>query len=413
MELAYGFFLSLLACGLLSWMLFRASNRNELLRKQERSLERQLLELELEKKIEKNQVQLLQEKLRFQESEMERMGKRFQQEFELLSNRILEEKSRKFTFQNQENLSRILEPLIKDLDAFRKQVQDSYSQESKERFSLENKVRELAQLNQKISQEAQNLTNALKGNAKHRGNWGEAILETILQNSGLERNRHYSLQEFLRDDAGNPLLGVDGKKMQPDVIIHYPDNKNVIIDSKVSLLAYENYCNCPDEGDQQVFLQQHLKAVKTHVDELAGKQYEAYAKALDFVIMFVPLEAAYMVAVQADERLWEYAYKKRVLLISSSNLIAALKLIKDLWIRDDQTRNALEIAEKGGRMYDKFAAFLKNLEDIGRHLDRSQESYQTAVRQLKTGKGNLISQAEKLKSLGVNARRQLPGGQQD
>ncbi|SEJ49196.1 DNA recombination protein RmuC [Cyclobacterium xiamenense] len=413
MEALYGFFLCLLGCGILSWLLVRATARNKALEEQIKSLDRQQLELELEKKFEENQVQLLQEKLRFQETEMERMGKRFEQEFELLSNKILEEKSRKFTFQNQENLSRILQPLARDLEAFRKQVQDSYTMEAKERFSLENKVRELAQLNQKISQEAQNLTNALKGNAKHRGNWGEAILETILQNSGLEKNRHYSMQEFLRDEAGNPLLGMDGKKMQPDVIIHYPDDKKVIIDSKVSLLAYENYCNATEDSEQHAFLQQHVKAVKTHIDQLSGKQYEAYAQALDFVIMFVPLEAAYMVAAQADDRLWEYAYKKRVLLISSSNLIAALKLIKDLWIRDDQTRHALEIAERGGRMYDKFATFVKNLEDIGRHLDRSQESYQTALKQLKTGKGNLISQAEKLKNLGVNARNQLPGDKQD
>lgn len=352
-------------------------------------------------------------KIHFQETEMDKMGTRFQQEFELLSNRILEEKSKKFTSQNQENITRILQPLTKDLEAFRKQVQDTYTQEAKERFSLETRVRELAQLNQKISQEAQNLTNALKGNSKLRGNWGEAILETILQNSGLEKNRHYSVQEYLRDEAGNPLLGIDGRKMQPDVIIHYPDNKKVIIDSKVSLLAYEQYCSEENEANQQTNLNQHVRAIKTHIDQLAAKQYESYARALDFVIMFVPLEAAYMIAIQADERLWEYAYKKRVLLISSSNLIAALKLIKDLWIRDDQTKNALEIAERGGRMYDKFATFLKSLDEIGRHLDRSQESYQTALKQLKTGKGNLISQAEKLKGLGINARNQLPEGRQD
>ncbi|WP_162417223.1 DNA recombination protein RmuC [Cyclobacterium roseum] len=413
METSYLLFLSLAGIGVLSWLLFKAAAKNKALEESLKLVERQQLEQELEKKHQDNQAKLLQEKLQFQETEMEKMGKRFQQEFELLSNRILEEKSKKFTFQNQENITRILQPLSKDLEAFRKQVQDTYTQEAKERFSLENRVRELAQLNQKISQEAQNLTNALKGNSKLRGNWGEAILETILQNSGLEKNRHYSIQEFLRDEAGNPLLGMDGKKMQPDVIIHYPDDKKVIIDSKVSLLAYEQYCSEDMEADQQSLLNQHVKAVKTHIDQLAAKQYEAYAQALDFVIMFVPLEAAYMVAIQADERLWEYAYKKRVLLISSSNLIAALKLIKDLWIRDDQTKNALEIAERGGRMFDKFASFLKSLEDIGRHLDRSQESYHTALKQLKTGKGNLVSQAEKLKTLGINARNQLPGSRQD
>lgn len=413
MEATYLLLFCLAGIGVLSWLLFKATAKTRVLEESLKKMERQQLEQELEKKHQDNQAKLLQEKLQFQDSEMEKMGKRFYQEFELLSNRILEEKSKKFTFQNQENMTRILQPLSKDLEAFRKQVQDTYTQEAKERFSLENRVRELAQLNQKISQEAQNLTNALKGNSKLRGNWGEAILETILQNSGLEKNRHYSIQEFLRDKAGNPLLGMDGKKMQPDVIIHYPDDKKVIIDSKVSLLAYEQYCGEDKEADQQSMLNQHVKAIKTHIDQLASKQYEAYARALDFVIMFVPLEAAYMVAVQADERLWEYAYKKRVLLISSSNLIAALKLIKDLWIRDDQTKNALEIAERGGRMFDKFASFLKNLEEIGRHLDRSQESYQTALKQLKSGKGNLVSQAEKLKNLGINARNQLPDSRQD
>lgn len=413
MEVMYGLFLCLAGIAILSWRLHNATTKNKRLEETLQISDRQRLEQEWEKKHLEKQVQLLQEKIHFQETEMDKMGTRFQQEFELLSNRILEEKSKKFTSQNQENITRILQPLTKDLEAFRKQVQDTYTQEAKERFSLETRVRELAQLNQKISQEAQNLTNALKGNSKLRGNWGEAILETILQNSGLEKNRHYSVQEYLRDEAGNPLLGIDGRKMQPDVIIHYPDNKKVIIDSKVSLLAYEQYCSEENEANQQTNLNQHVRAIKTHIDQLAAKQYESYARALDFVIMFVPLEAAYMIAIQADERLWEYAYKKRVLLISSSNLIAALKLIKDLWIRDDQTKNALEIAERGGRMYDKFATFLKSLDEIGRHLDRSQESFQTALKQLKTGKGNLISQAEKLKGLGINARNQLPEGRQD
>ena len=283
--------------------------------------------------------------------------------------------------------------------------------ESRERFSLERKVKELAELNQQISQEAKNLTNALKGNSKIRGNWGEAILETILQNSGLEKDRHYSIQGFLKDENGQALLGPDGKKMQPDVIIHYPDDKKVIIDSKISLIAYEKYSIAQGDTDQKSALELHVKAIKTHIDQLSAKQYEAYAKALDFVIMFIPLEAAYIVALQADPKLWEYAYKKRVLLISSSNLIAALKMIKDLWIRDDQSKNAIEIADRGGKVYDKLANFLNSLEDIGKHLDKSQESYATAIKQLKTGKGNLISQAEKLKSLGVNARNKISENQ--
>lgn len=373
-----------------------------------RALEQAKHQLALENNNLSNKIEFLNEKMVFQEKELEKMGKKFQMEFEILANKILEEKSQKFSTQNQENIEKILHPLGKDLAEFKKQVQDSYSLESKERFSLEKKVKELAELNQQISQEAKNLTNALKGNSKIRGNWGEAILETILQNSGLEKDRHYSVQEFIKDDAGQPLLGIDGKKMQPDVIIHYPDNKKVIVDSKISLMAYEKYCSASEDSNQKANLDAHLKAIKIHIDQLSAKQYEAYSKVLDFVIMFIPLEAAYIAALQGDPQIWEYAYKKRVLLISSSNLIAALKMIKDLWIRVDQNKFAMEIAERGGKMYDKFASFLGNLEDVGKNLDRSQESYQTALKQLKSGKGNLVSQAEKLRTLGINAKSKIP-----
>ena len=384
---------------------------NEALLISVKSLEKENHELALDKGKLESELLFLKEKLIFQKQELDKMGTRFQQEFELLANKILEEKSKKFTNQNQENISNILQPLGKELEAFKKQVQEAYAMESRERFSLEGKVKELAVLNQQISQEAKNLTNALKGNAKIRGNWGEAILETILQNSGLEKDRHYSIQGFLKDENGHPLIGPDGKRMQPDVIIHYPDDKKVIIDSKISLIAYEKYSSTIGETEQKLALDLHLKAIKTHIDQLSAKQYESYAKALDFVIMFVPLEAAYIVALQADPQIWEYAYKKRVLLISSSNLIAALKMIKDLWIRDDQSKNALEIAERGGKLYDKLSNFVNSLEDVGKHLDKSQDSYNTAIKQLKTGKGNLLSQAEKLRTLGVNARNKISGEQ--
>ena len=384
---------------------------NEALLISVKSLEKENHELALDKGKLESELLFLKEKLIFQKQELDKMGTRFQQEFELLANKILEEKSKKFTNQNQENISNILQPLGKELEAFKKQVQEAYAMESRERFSLEGKVKELAVLNQQISQEAKNLTNALKGNAKIRGNWGEAILETILQNSGLEKDRHYSIQGFLKDENEHPLIGPDGKRMQPDVIIHYPDDKKVIVDSKISLIAYEKYSSTIGETEQKLALDLHIKAIKTHIDQLSAKQYESYTKALDFVIMFVPLEAAYIVALQADPQIWEYAYKKRVLLISSSNLIAALKMIKDLWIRDDQSKNALEIAERGGKLYDKLSNFVNSLEDVGKHLDKSQDSYNTAIKQLKTGKGNLLSQAEKLRTLGVNARNKISGEQ--
>jgi len=274
----------------------------------------------------------LKEKLETQTKELENIGQKFSNQFELLANKIMEEKSVKFSQQNKESIEKILQPLGQEFGEFKKKVEETYDKESKERFSLEEKVKELVTLNQQISDEAKNLTRALKGNAKTQGNWGEAILETILQNSGLEKNRHYVLQEFLKDASGEYILGPNGKKMQPDVTITYPDDRKVIIDSKVSLVAYEQYYSSDDIEEQKLALAAHLKSIKIHIDQLSAKQYDGYAKVLDFVIMFVPMEAAYITAVQADPNLWEYAYKKRILLISSSNLIAALKMIKE----DDQ-----------------------------------------------------------------------------
>ncbi|MBS9523009.1 DNA recombination protein RmuC [Litoribacter alkaliphilus] len=350
----------------------------------------------------------LEDKLAAQTADLEKLGQKFTQQFELLAGKILEEKSQRFSQQNKENIELILKPLNNELGEFKKKVEETYDKESKERFSLEKQVKDLMALNYQISEEAKNLTAALKGNTKTQGNWGEAILETILQNSGLEKNRHYVVQEFLRDECGEYLYGPNGKRMQPDVTITYPDDRKIIIDSKVSLLAYEQYFNAELADDRKLALQAHLKSIKTHIDQLSAKQYDGYAKVLDFVIMFVPLEAAYIAAVQADSQLWEYAYKKRILLISSSNLIAALKMIKDLWVRTDQSQNALEIAERGGKLYEKFVNFIGSLEEIGGHLEKSQASYETAMKQLKTGRGNLIGQVEKLKQLGAKANSSIP-----
>jgi DNA recombination protein RmuC len=402
MELIFVTILLFLTLGIVFFFLQRSQQKKEV-------LEEKLRELQVENAVLQQNTLHLEEKITFQKQEWEQMGKKFSNEFELLANAIFEEKSRKFSLQNKENIQELLNPLGKELALFRDKVQETYDRESKERFSLESKVKELATLNQMISEEARNLTNALKGNAKIRGNWGEAILETILQNSGLERNRHYVVQEFLTDLSGGYLLGPDGKKMQPDLTINYPDDRKVIVDSKVSLLSYELYCTSEEESVQTRALKDHVRAVRTHIDQLSAKQYESYAKVLDFVIMFVPIEAAYITAVQYDPNLWEYAYKKRILLISSSNLIAALKMIKDLWVRDDQTKNALEIANRGGLLYDKFVSFVGALDEMGKYLDRSKEACDSAMKQLYSGKGNLIGQVEKLRKLGVAAKSQIPG----
>ncbi|EON76936.1 DNA recombination protein RmuC [Lunatimonas lonarensis] len=392
---------------LISAILYWAFRIQGISQQQKDQLQQQVQELLVENAVICQEKKQLEEKLSFAQTEAAKLNDRNALVFENLANRILEEKSRKFTLQNQENIERILHPLGKELESFRTKVQETYDRESKERFSLEQKVKELAELNRQIGDEARNLTNALKGNAKVRGNWGEAILETILQNSGLEPGRHYLVQEFLRDERGNYLRGPEGNRMQPDVTIIYPDQRKVLIDAKVSLLAYEKFFHAELETERSLAQRDHLKAIKNHIDELSGKQYESYSNVLDFVIMFVPLEAAYMTAVQTDAQLWEYAYKKRVLLISSSNLIAILKMIKDLWVRDDQSKNAMEIARRGGLLYDKFSSFVGNLEEIGKNLDRSSRAYEQAMNQLATGKGNLLSQAEKLRDLGVSAKNPL------
>ncbi len=342
----------------------------------------------------------LKESLDRQKLELEDIGKKFSNEFKLLADQILEDKTQRFTKMNQENLDRLLKPLGENIQQFQKQVQEVYEKESKERFSLGNEVKQLRELNQTISQEAKNLTDALKGQAKTQGNWGEMILESILEKSGLVKGREYSVQESVKDS--------DGKRFQPDVILSYPDNRKVIIDSKVSLVAYERYSASSNKEDQDKALAEHLRSTRSHIDSLSSKSYQDMVGSLDSVMMFIPIEPAYMVVMEADSDLWNYAYSRRVLLISPTNLIAALKLIYNLWQHEFQNRNAIEIANRGGLLYDKFVGFVENLTAIGENLHKAHTSYESAFNQLKEGKGNLISQATQLRELGVKAKKTIP-----
>jgi DNA recombination protein RmuC len=342
----------------------------------------------------------LRESLDKQKAEIEDLGKKFTNEFKVLADGILEDKSKRFTELNQTNIEQLLKPLGENIQIFQKKVEEVYDRESKERFSLGKEVEKLVVLNQKISEEANNLTNALKGQVKQQGNWGEMILESILEKSGLVKDREYFVQESFKDE--------DGKRFQPDVIVQYPDNRKVIIDSKVSLVAYERYCSSENPDEQQKELANHIRSIRNHIDILSSKGYQDLVGSLDFVTMFLPVEPAFILAMQADPELWNYAYSRGVLLLSPTNLIAALRLIHNLWQREYQNRHAMEIAERGGQLYDKFVGFVDSLTSVGDNIMRSQKSYEQAMNQLTTGRGNLVNQAQKLKDLGAKAKKSLP-----
>jgi DNA recombination protein RmuC len=352
--------------------------------------------------------------IELQKENMNELQKKFNTEFENIANKILEQKTEKFTLQNKTQLEEILKPLGENIHSFKQKVEEVYDKESKERFSLGERVKELTDLNQKISQEAHNLTNALKSDSKTQGNWGEMILETILERSGLRKGTNYFMEVQLKDEQGNNLRSdSEDKKMRPDAVIKYPDNRSVIIDSKVSLNAYSRYIACEDSVEQESELKTHINAIKTHINTLSSKGYDDYHEALDFVMMFIPTEPAYLVALQHEPDLWTYAYERRILLISPTNLITSLKLIEDLWKREYQNRNAIEIAERGGKLYDKFVGFVKNLEDVGGYLLKANDKYSESMKQLSSGNDNLVRQAEKLKELGVKTKKELSKKQLD
>lgn len=348
----------------------------------------------------------LQEKYAGQKQEVGELHRMLLEQFRNLANDILEDKSRRFTAANRENIEKVLQPLNREIEDFRKQVGEAYHREATERTVLERKIAELVQLNNQIREDAVRLTHALKGDSKTQGDWGEMILERILENSGLTRDREYFVQETLKDAAGRVLRTDNGNAMRPDVIVAYPDHRKVIIDSKVSLTAYVNYCNAATKEEQKTALRAHLQSVRKHIEELSEKDYSAYCEGtLDFVMMFIPNEASYMLAMQEEPGLWNEAYRKRVLLLNPSNLIVSLKLTADLWSREYQNRNALEIAERGALLYDKCVAFLESFTTVGEALERTQEAYQLALGRLKDGNGNLVSQAQKLRELGVKSRK--------
>lgn len=356
----------------------------------------------------KVKTQVLEAKMAHHQQETEALQEKFNLTFENLANRIFKQKTENFAALNHEKLKPLLEPLSKNLSDFKAKVEEVYLKEAKERFSLGEKVKELAELNRKISAEAHNLTTALKGESKTQGRWGEMILESILEKSGLTKGREYFMEYQLEDENGKALRAdVSGKKMRPDALIKYPGNRSIIIDSKVSLNAYSRFVAAAEEEVRRQELSAHIAAIKNHILQLSEKGYDDYASSLDFVLLFIPSESAYMAAIQGDSGLWNFAYDKRILLLSPANLITALKLVVDLWKREYQDMNALQIAEQGGKLYDKFVGFMESMDGIGSSLNKAQAQFEAAHKQLKLGRGSLIDQAGKLKELGVKTKKEL------
>ena len=322
-------------------------------------------------------------------------------QFRVLANQILEEKSTRFAEQNKTTIGALLEPLRERITEFQARVEQTYDKESKERLTLQKEVERLAALNQQISADAVNLTQALKGSNKTQGTWGELVLERVLESSGLRRGEEYELQAAMGND--------EGAMLRPDVIVRLPENKHMVIDSKVSLTAYERYASASDEATRSEQLRLHLASVRQQVRMLSEKNYQQLhgLQSLDFVLMFVPVEPAFMLAVAEDDTLFADAFERNVLIVSPSTLLATLRTIASIWRRELQARNAQEIAQHCGRLYDKFVGFVGDLEEIGKRLEGAQKAYSLAHNKLVAGRGNLVSQAEKVRKLGVKPTKQL------
>lgn len=345
----------------------------------------------------------LKEKLDTQKAELEEIQKKFTTEFENIAGKILEKNSEKFTAANQKNIGEVLNPLKEKLQLFEKKVDDTYQKGLKDQTDLRAELKKLYELNARISEEAGNLTKALKGDVKKQGNWGEVVLERILERSGLNEGEQGYQKQF--SDFSD-----DGKRIQPDIVINLPDNKHIIIDSKVSLIAYERAVNALTEEEQAKHIKEHLISLKAHIKGLSEKHYQSARKlnSPDFVLLFIPIEASFSLAVQQDQELFSFAWDQKVVIVSPSTLLATLRTIASIWQQENQTRNALEIARQGGALYDKFVNFIGDMEKIGTNLRFTQNSYNDAMNKLSEGRGNLVRSTEKLKSLGAKASKELP-----
>lgn len=372
-------------------------------KKQELEKEREIsLQLNKNNSALESDYKNLLEKLNTQKEEIGKLQEKFTLQFRNLANDIFEEKSRKFTDQNRTNLNELLSPLKERIGEFEKKIDLNNKEALTWNTSLKEQINGLKELNLQITKEAENLTKALKGESKTQGAWGEFILESILEKSGLVRNREYFVQESFKME--------DGRRYQPDVIIQLPEDKTIIIDAKASLSAYEKYYNSEDENEKAVWVKNHLLSIKTHIKNLSEKNYQKIygLKALDFVLMFVPIEPALSLAIQHEQNLFNSAFEKNIVIVSPSTLLATLRTISSIWRQENQNRNALEIARQSGDLYDKFVGFVQDLENLGQKLDLTRRVYDDAMKKLSGGKGNLVKRAEKIKQLGANTSKALP-----
>jgi len=343
----------------------------------------------------------LEDKLEAQVGELEKLDSRFKSEFKVLAGDILKQNTRDFSDSNKKQIDEVIRPFKEKIDSFEKRVNEVYRVEADSRSELMGQVKSLMELNKKISEDATNLTRALKGDSQKQGAWGEFILESILEHSGLEKGVEYETQTSTRTEDG---------LFRPDVIVNLPDEQYIVIDSKVSLVDYEAFVNESDEDERQKRLALHVASIKTHVKGLSGKNYQLKTKgqSLDFVLMFVPIEASFSEALRFDPSLYNFAWDKRIVIVSPTTLLATLRTVASVWKQEKQSRNVIQIAEESGKMYDKFVLFLEDLEKIRRGLDQGSSALQGAMNKLQTGNGNLIRRAEKVKELGAKTSKSVP-----
>lgn len=325
-------------------------------------------------------------------------------EFRRLAATVIEDNSKQFVNTNRNELDKVINPLKEKLSEFGDAVNKAYSSEARERFSLKEQIEKLVLSSRQISDDTKKLTNALKGKAKIQGDWGEHILETMLENCGLTKGREFDTQETLRDASGKVITTDEDKKMRPDVVVHYPDNTDIIIDAKTSLTAYMNYMEAEDELQRSNAIKEHLISVRNHVKELASKSYQDYAKSMDFVMMFIPNDSAYMLAMQSDPHLWMEAYEKRVMIVSPTHLVSVLKMVSVLWRKEDQNINTMKIVKVAGDVYVKLCSFCESMDKVGKGLDYAQKSFEEATKRLSTGKDNAIRKLEQLRVMGVDVK---------